>query len=139
MAKEVAAQLQTTEIGRQVKFSIEPGLVVNGDRSLLRILVENLLGNAWKFTSRKPRAEIQLGARNSSQSDKVFFVRDNGSGFDMESSSRLFGVFQRLHTDSEFPGTGVGLATVQRIVHRHGGKIWAEAAVGEGATFYFVL
>lgn len=138
LAREVSSQLQTSHPDRQVKVSIAPGVVVTGDRNLLRIVLENLVGNAWKFTSGQPRAEIELGVKNS-DAERVLFIRDNGPGFDMEHAGKLFGVFQRLHRDSEFPGTGVGLATVQRIVHRHGGRIWADAAVGKGATFYFVL
>jgi PAS domain S-box-containing protein len=138
LAREVTSQLQTSDPDRQVKVSIAPGVVVTGDRNLLRIVLENLVGNAWKFTSGQPRAEIELGVK-SSVAERVLFIRDNGPGFDMEHAGKLFGVFQRLHRDSEFPGTGVGLATVQRIVHRHGGRIWADAAVGKGATFYFVL
>jgi len=138
MAEEVATQLQTSEPDREVRFSIAPDLVVTGDRSLLRIVVENLMGNAWKFTARQPRAEIQLGIRNADP-ERVLFLRDNGAGFDMEHAGKLFGVFQRLHRDSEFPGTGIGLVTVHRIIQRHGGRIWAEAAVDKGATFYFVL
>jgi len=137
-AKDVASQLQASDPDRLVRFLIASGLVVSGDRNLLRILLENLMGNAWKFTSRQPQAEIQLGVRNG-EAERILFIRDNGPGFDMEHAGKLFGVFHRLHRDSEFPGTGVGLATVQRIVHRHGGRIWAEAAVGKGATFYFVL
>jgi light-regulated signal transduction histidine kinase (bacteriophytochrome) len=108
------------------------------DAQLARTLIENLLGNAWKFTARTPRAQIQFGATKAGE-EPVFFVRDNGAGFDMEFISRLFVAFQRLHTVGEFPGTGIGLATAQRIVHRHGGRIWAEGAVDRGATFYFTL
>lgn len=138
LAREVTSQLQTSHPDRQVRVSIAPDVVVTGDRNLLRIVLENLVGNAWKFTSGQPRAEIELGVKNS-DAERVLFIRDNGPGFDMEHAGKLFGVFQRLHRDNEFPGTGVGLATVQRIVHRHGGRIWADAAVGKGATFYFVL
>jgi PAS domain S-box-containing protein len=138
LAQEVVSQLRVTSPDRQVRFMITPAISVTGDRDLLRIVLENLLGNAWKFTSKEPQAQIELGTQNG-DGQRIFFVRDNGPGFDMRYADKLFGVFQRLHRDSEFPGTGVGLATVQRIIQRHGGRIWAKAAVGEGATFYFAL
>jgi PAS domain S-box-containing protein len=138
LAEEVALQLKSLEPERSVNVDIRPGLEVTGDRHLLRAMLENLLGNAWKFTSKKHAAHIEVGSSNG-DSERVFFVRDNGAGFDMRYADKLFGVFQRLHLDRDYPGTGVGLATVQRIVRKHGGRIWAEAAVGEGATFYFVL
>lgn len=138
LAEEVATQLQSSSPGRQVRFVITPGISVSGDRSLLRIVLENLLGNAWKFTSKRPDAKVELGMQNGA-GEQVVYVSDNGSGFDMQYADKLFGVFQRLHRESEFPGTGVGLATVQRIISRHGGRVWAEAAPGEGATFYFVV
>src|SRR5205085_2873710 len=136
LAQEVASQLQAAEPARHVTFSIAPGLSAVGDRSLLRIVLENLLGNAWKFTSKQERSCIEMGA-NEDRGEQIFFVRDNGPGFDMQYADKLFGVFQRLHRESEFPGTGVGLATVQRIVQRHGGRAWADAQPGKGATFYF--
>jgi PAS domain S-box-containing protein len=138
LAQEVVSQLRVTSPDRQVRFTITPEISVTADRDLLRIVLENLLGNAWKFTSKEPQAQIELGMQNG-DGQRIFFVRDNGPGFDMRYADKLFGVFQRLHRDSEFPGTGVGLATVQRIIQRHGGRIWAKAAVGEGATFYFAL
>jgi PAS domain S-box-containing protein len=138
LAQEVVSQLRLTSPDRRVRFMITPGISVSGDRDLLRIVLENLLGNAWKFTSKEPQAEIELGMQNG-DGQPIFFVRDNGPGFDMRYADKLFGVFQRLHRDSEFPGTGVGLATVERIIQRHGGRIWAKAAVGEGATFYFAM
>ena len=115
-----------------------PNLVVEADRGLLRIALSNLLGNAWKFTSKRTDCRIELGLR-SHETQKVYFVRDNGAGFDMRYADKLFGPFQRLHDGNEFPGTGIGLATVQRIIRRHGGRVWAESMVGQGATFYFSL
>ena len=113
-------------------------LYADVDPRLARILLDNLLGNAWKFTSKEPLPRVEVGATGEG-GGRVFFVRDNGAGFDMAFAAKLFAPFQRLHTVSEFPGTGIGLATVQRIVHRHGGRIWAEGAIGAGATFHFTL
>jgi len=138
LAEEIAVQLRDSSPDRQVRFLAAPGISVDGDRNLLRIVLENLLGNAWKFTSKKAEARVELGMKNGDGA-RVIYVRDNGAGFDMQYADKLFGVFQRLHRENEFSGTGVGLVTVQRIIHRHGGKIWAEAAPDEGATFYFVL
>jgi light-regulated signal transduction histidine kinase (bacteriophytochrome) len=138
LAQEIVAQLRSLEPGRQVAIDIAPNLKVIGDRYLLRAMLENLLGNAWKFTSKQCDARIEVGVKDCG-SELVYFVRDNGAGFDVQFVDKLFGVFQRLHSDREYPGTGVGLATVQRVVSKHGGRIWAEAAVGRGATFYFVL
>jgi signal transduction histidine kinase len=138
LAEEVAEQLRTAEPERKATIEITPGLKTLGDRLLLRAMLENLLGNAWKFTSKCPVSRIELGVTNGN-AEPVFFVRDNGAGFDMRYADKLFGVFQRLHGDRDYPGTGVGLATVQRIVRKHGGKIWAESSVGHGATFFFVL
>jgi PAS domain S-box-containing protein len=138
MAHALAADLQNTAPERQVKFVIAYGLVAQGDASLLRIAMENLLDNAWKYTSKHPGAQIEFGfSRNNGQS--AYFVRDDGAGFDMTYADKLFGAFQRLHSVTEFTGTGIGLATVQRIIHRHGGRVWAEAKVNQGATFYFTL
>jgi light-regulated signal transduction histidine kinase (bacteriophytochrome) len=120
-----------------VEVAIADGITVSGDLRLLRIVLENLLGNAWKFTSKKTGARIEFGVTTDSAGRRVCFVRDNGAGFDMAYASQLFGAFRRLHGTDEFPGTGIGLATVQRIILRHGGRVWAEAAVNEGATFYF--
>jgi len=138
VAIAVMEELKKTQPERQVEFRIEKGLEATVDSHLLRIVLENLLGNAWKFTSKRLGAQIEFG-KTSNNGSSAFFVRDDGAGFDPAYADRLFGAFQRLHTMSEFPGTGVGLATVQRIIHRHGGRIWAESAVGRGATFYFTL
>jgi signal transduction histidine kinase len=137
LAHRVAAELRQGHAGRVVEVRIDEGLSAAGDPRLLRLALQNLLDNAWKFTARRPRGTIEVGARNGDE--RVFFVRDNGAGFDMSYADKLFGVFQRLHTPTEFPGTGVGLAIVQRIVHRHGGRVWAEAVPDRGATFFFTL
>jgi signal transduction histidine kinase len=138
LAYEIAAEIQERDPERQVEFDITPGLIVKADARLLRVALENLFGNAWKFTSRHPRARIELGATEI-DGRITYFVRDDGAGFDMTYADRLFGPFQRLHTTGEFQGDGIGLATVQRIISRHGGRIWAEGAVEQGATFYFTL
>jgi signal transduction histidine kinase len=134
----VIGQLRATAPDRKVEFIADGDLVVDGDATLLRALLDNLLGNAWKFTAKRDGARIGLG-RMERDGVPVFFVRDNGAGFNMEYASRLFAPFQRLHSDGEFAGTGIGLATVRRIVGRHGGTIWAEGAVDAGATFFFTL
>ena len=126
------------EPGRQVEIKVRPGVTVTADGQLLRIAVENLLENAWKFTSKTPAARIEFGVTNLA-GEPTYFVRDNGAGFDMTYADRLFGPFQRLHPSSEFPGTGIGLATVQRIIHRHGGRVWAEGMPGQGATLHFTI
>jgi light-regulated signal transduction histidine kinase (bacteriophytochrome) len=136
LAKTVASTLAVTQPRRRVTFDIAEGLVTMGDAGLLRVVLENLIGNAWKFTGKKRRARIPFGC---AETPPIYFVRDNGAGFDMANADKLFGAFQRLHSANEYPGTGIGLATVQRIISRHGGRIWAEAAVGQGATFYFTL
>lgn len=138
MARFIATELQNTEPRRHTEFRIEEGLGAVVDSHLLRIALENLMGNAWKFSSKRESACIEFG-RMDCERGVVYYVRDNGAGFDPAYAERLFGAFQRLHDDAEFPGTGVGLATVQRIIHRHGGCIWAESAVEGGATFYFTL
>jgi light-regulated signal transduction histidine kinase (bacteriophytochrome) len=121
-----------------VEWSVDPDLTARADPALIRVALENLLSNAWKYTSRQATARIDFGSVQHN-GDVVYCVCDNGVGFDMQYAHKLFGVFQRLHRESEFPGTGVGLATVQRIVRRHGGEIWAEAKENQGAAFYFTL
>ena len=138
IARSVAEELRLAEPVRQVEFVVEDGLTATGDSPLLRAALENLLRNSWKYTSGHPSAKIEFG-RIQQNGKSPFFVRDDGAGFDPRYADRLFGAFQRLHTEREFLGTGVGLATVQRIIHRHGGEIWAEGAVEKGATFYFTL
>ncbi len=138
MAKQVALELRTSQPGRQAEVRIQDGLVVRGDPTLLRAALENLLGNAWKFTGKKPSARVEFGSVKQG-SEPVYFVRDNGAGFETAYADKIFVPFQRLHPATEFPGSGIGLATVQRIIHRHGGRIWAQGAPGEGATFYFTL
>ena len=138
LADDVIAELQKRDAGRRVAVHIEEGLATSGDKRLLRIMLSNLLGNAWKFTSKREAAEINFG-REQRNGETVFYVRDNGAGFEMAFADKLFGAFQRLHTADEFEGTGIGLATVQRIVNRHGGRVWAEGAIEKGATFYFTF
>jgi PAS domain S-box-containing protein len=138
LARSVLVRLQRHEPERKVEFIISDGLMADADARLLSILMENLLGNAWKFTGKHPIARVEVGVRQE-DSSPVYFVRDNGAGFDMAYAGKLFGVFQRLHSDDEFEGTGIGLATAQRIIRRHGGQVWAEGKVGQGATIYFTL
>jgi light-regulated signal transduction histidine kinase (bacteriophytochrome) len=135
MAETIAAELQKNQPERTVTFTIQPGLTTDGDAHLLRVVMDNLLGNAWKFTSKQANAIIEFGSVSVGE----FFVRDNGAGFDMAYAEKLFGAFQRLHAMNEFAGTGIGLATVQRIIHRHGGQVRAEGEVDRGATFYFTV
>jgi PAS domain S-box-containing protein len=136
IARDTLEGLQMQQPERRVEVLVQGGLVAHGDARLLRVMLENLLGNAWKFTSQGNQARIEVGCMHD---DHVFFVRDNGVGFDMDYAAKLFGAFQRLHTQAEFPGTGIGLATVRRIVARHQGRVWAESQLGEGTTFFFVL
>jgi light-regulated signal transduction histidine kinase (bacteriophytochrome) len=138
LAHAVAGDLQRTSSARTVDFVIADGLVARGDARLLRLVLENLFGNAWKFTGSVTPAAVEFGCRRT-DGHATYFVRDNGVGFDSAYADRLFAPFQRLHSDAEFPGTGIGLATVQRIVRRHGGRIWAEGAVGRGATVFWTL
>ncbi len=139
LAQQIMDALQKQDVNRQVEFTIAKGLTTVGDPHLIRVALENLLGNAWKFTQKQTEAEIEFGSVIQAEGQTAYFVRDNGAGFDMNYASKLFGAFQRLHAANDFPGTGIGLATVQRIIHRHSGKIWAEGTVNQGATFYFTL
>jgi hypothetical protein len=138
MAEQIVVELKAAEPQRKVKFKIARGLTARGDERLLRIALGNLLSNAWKFTGKKADAVIEFGSTKQN-GERVFYVRDNGEGFEMEWKHRLFGVFERLHPGKDFPGTGIGLAIVQRIIQRHGGRIWAEGKRNEGATFYFTM
>jgi PAS domain S-box-containing protein len=135
----ILADLRLREPDRDVVTQVQPEIMVSGDGTLLRMALENLLGNAWKFTRERPRAEIRFSATVDAQQTTTFCVSDNGAGFDMQYAHKLFGTFQRLHTQAEFPGTGIGLANVQRIISRHGGRIWAVGEPGAGASFYFTL
>jgi light-regulated signal transduction histidine kinase (bacteriophytochrome) len=138
MANRVIARLRDAQPERSIEFVVEPAMVAFGDVRLLEIALTNLLGNAVKFTGTRDKALIEFGSTEK-DGEMAFYVRDNGAGFDMAYAGNLFGAFQRLHKVSEFPGTGIGLATVQRIFHRHGGRVWAEAGVNRGATFCFTL
>lgn len=139
MAIEVLDDLQKTEPDRKVELNIESDLIAEGDKHLIRIALENLLGNAWKYTARQPQPHIEFGAIRNANGQTEFFVRDNGAGFDMNYADKLFGAFQRLHMASEFPGTGIGLATVQRVIHRHGGQVRGVGKTDLGASFFFTL
>lgn len=136
MVESIAANLQQSDAKRVVNFRIEPGLRTSGDQRLLRAVLENMLSNAWKFTRKREAATIEFGAIER-DGQRVFFVRDNGAGFDTTQAARLFTAFQRLHSRSDYDGTGIGLATARRVIERHGGTVWAEGEVGRGATFYF--
>lgn len=138
IAWDIADALDREQPDRSTKWEIQPGLSVHADLALTRIAMQNLLQNAWKFTGRSGQPVIRVGALER-DSKTIFFVADNGVGFDMAHAANLFGAFQRLHHVDDFPGTGIGLAIVQRIIRRHDGKIWAEAKEGEGATFFFTL
>jgi light-regulated signal transduction histidine kinase (bacteriophytochrome) len=140
MALYVAESLREKEPDRRTGFRIQPGMVANADSDMMEKVLTNLIGNAWKFTSKNPDSRIEFGKREEDEDGRqVFFVRDNGAGFDMKYVSKLFGTFQRLHKVSEFPGNGIGLASVQRVIHRHGGRVWAEGAMNQGAVFYFTI
>lgn len=138
LAATIAVELRQSQPDRQAEFVIARDLVVEGDRTLLRAALGNLLGNGWKYTQPRATARIEFGCLDR-ENETVYFVRDNGVGFDMTYVAKLFGAFQRFHRQTEFGGTGIGLATVQRIIHRHGGRAWAEGEVDQGATFYFTL
>ncbi len=138
MAREIVADLQRTTPERQVEFQIAPELKARGDTRLLRVALDNLLRNSWKYTAKQPAPRVEFRSADAN-GGRTFMVRDNGAGFDMKYADKLFGVFQRLHAAADFEGTGIGLATVRRIINRHGGRIWAEGAVDQGATFYFTL
>ncbi len=138
LVRDVGEDLARQAAGRSVRLLVQPDVVVRGDPRLLRIVLENLLGNAWKFSSKVPEPLVEFGATDPS-GEGIHWVRDNGAGFDMTYGDRLFGPFQRLHPASDFPGNGIGLAIVQRIIHRHGGRVWAEGELGRGATFYFTV
>jgi light-regulated signal transduction histidine kinase (bacteriophytochrome) len=138
LARSVLATLKDAQPDRAVEWVIEDGLVAQADLRLLHVVLTNLLGNAWKFTAKRASARIEFAAK-AGEHPPVFFVRDNGAGFDARYADKIFGVFQRLHTAREFEGTGIGLATVQRIIRRHGGRIWAEGEIDRGATFFFTL
>jgi light-regulated signal transduction histidine kinase (bacteriophytochrome) len=137
VVEEVLKELQHETDGRNIAWKIDKLPDLYGDRSMLKLAMVNLVTNAVKFTRTRPKAEIEIGCTEGKSDDAVLFIRDNGVGFDMKYANKLFGVFQRLHAAEAFEGTGIGLATVQRIIHRHGGRVWAEAAVERGATFFF--
>jgi light-regulated signal transduction histidine kinase (bacteriophytochrome) len=135
----IAGELQAREPGRRVRFAIDDGVWVTADRTLIRTVLQNLIENAWKFTAKRDGATIEFGATAAENAGVCCYVRDDGAGFDPAFAGKLFQPFQRLHSVTEFPGTGIGLASVRRIIERHGGRVWAEGAVDRGATFYFTL
>ena len=139
VAEVIAEELKSRQPDRRIVFTVAKEMVARGDEQLLGIVLQNLLENAWKFTAKYDQARIEVGLHIADEEPTAFFVKDNGAGFDMAYADKLFGAFQRLHSPSEFEGTGIGLATVQRIILRHGGRVWAESEVGKGATFYFTL
>ena len=138
MAREILSGLQAGEPDRGMEIIIQPDVLVECDPNLLMVALRNLLDNAWKFTGKKAVGQIEFGASRV-DGETVYYVRDSGAGFDMEFADKLFEPFQRLHTEAEFPGTGIGLTIVKRIISRHGGRVWAEGEVDRGATFYFTL
>ncbi|MGZ3686861.1 MAG: sensor histidine kinase, partial [Bdellovibrionota bacterium] len=135
---ELVSELQQTAPERSLELQIVDGVVAQGDLQLLRAAIGNLLSNAWKFTAKRTDARIEFGVM-SSEGKTVYYIKDNGAGFDMKYADRLFGAFQRLHTTEQFEGTGIGLATARRVITRHGGRIWAESELNRGTTFYFTL
>jgi signal transduction histidine kinase len=139
LAHSVLTNFREREPGRMLEAQVESGLIATGDNRLLRQVLENLLGNAWKFSAGVPVTRIDFGSEADANGDRIYVVRDNGAGFNMAYAQKLFGPFQRLHSPSEFEGTGIGLAFVQRIILRHGGRIWGESVPGHGATFRFTL
>jgi light-regulated signal transduction histidine kinase (bacteriophytochrome) len=136
---QIVAEMRRAAPDRTIDVLIRQGMTATGDAQLVRLAFQNLLENAWKFTGRRPSATIDVGLSRDRDGTPAFYVGDNGAGFDPEYADKLFGAFQRLHTTAEFPGTGIGLATVQRVVHRHGGHLWAEGETNQGACFYFTL
>jgi light-regulated signal transduction histidine kinase (bacteriophytochrome) len=138
IAHDIVDELSGDQSEREIEFIIQEGINVMGDGRLLRIVLENLIINSWKFTSKHPTVRIEFGMQFQDEVP-VYFIRDDGAGFNMAYAHKLFRAFQRLHTNTDFPGTGIGLATVQRVIHRHGGRVWAEGEVEKGATFYFTI
>jgi light-regulated signal transduction histidine kinase (bacteriophytochrome) len=138
MAESVCRRLAASDPARTAHFGIAPGLTAPADEALLRCILDNLLGNAWKFTGTRQVAQIEVGQEDRS-GEAVYYVRDNGLGFNMKYAGKLFGAFQRLHKVEDYEGNGIGLAMVRRAVHRHGGRVWAEAQLDQGATFFFTL
>jgi two-component system sensor kinase len=139
MARNIFKELTAVEPGHVIQFNLHPIPPAFGSEAMIRQVWVNLIGNAVKFSGKRERAEIEIGVEPGKAGEQVYFVKDNGAGFDMRYADKLFGVFQRLHTNEEFPGTGVGLALVQRIVHRHGGRVWGEGELDKGATLRFTI
>ena len=138
LVREILNELQETDPEREVTLALQPKLITLGDKQLLKVMLTNLCSNAWKLTSKKEHAIIEFGCSDG-EDQPIFYIRDNGAGFDMIYADKLFGTFQRLHPMNEFEGTGIGLATVKRIVNRHGGRVWAESQIDQGAIFYFTI
>jgi len=139
ISRDIIAELRYAEPTRKARVTIQDDVIASGDRKMLQIVMDNLLRNAWKFTSKSAGAEIEFGTMSENAGEMVYFVRDNGAGFDDAYADKLFKPFQRLHSSDEFPGTGIGLATVEKIIRRHGGRIWAKGKMNEGAMFCFTL